>query len=131
MPKVQLMVQAGYGTGRNPATSYRTIDLGRLIMPNEHIREVTITDFEPEEDGSVRASAEHLPVIVVEHINFLVGELLTVTDATARDEAQRKAVKDLVSQTIWQWYEGQGRTDALPLRVRTVVTEALLVDQAV
>lgn len=36
-------------------------------------------------------------------ISRLQGELLTVVDGAFADPEQRKAVKDLVSQTLWRW----------------------------
>lgn len=36
-------------------------------------------------------------------LNDLRGKLLTIVDASFADQQQRKAVKDLVSQTLWQW----------------------------
>lgn len=37
-------------------------------------------------------------------VNDLLGNLLTIVDASFGDPVQRKAVKDLVSQKVWQWY---------------------------
>ncbi len=31
----------------------------------------------------------------------LIGRILTLTDAIAKDEVQRKALKDLVQQSVW------------------------------
>ena len=36
-------------------------------------------------------------------ISQLEGKLLTLVDATSGDATQRKALKDLVRQTIWDW----------------------------
>ena len=33
--------------------------------------------------------------------NDVIGRILTITDAAAQDEVQRKALKDLVTATIW------------------------------
>lgn len=45
-------------------------------------------------------------------VQYLEGRLLTVVDASIADPQQRKAVKDLVSTNIWDWFY-----NALPAKV--------------
>ncbi len=40
-------------------------------------------------------------------VNSLVGEMLTLVDASISDPTQRKAVKDLATQKIWNWWNNQ------------------------
>ena len=37
------------------------------------------------------------------HISELEGKMLTLVDASIPDREQRKALKDLVRQTVWNW----------------------------
>lgn len=46
-------------------------------------------------------------VIFYENINNLVGKLLTLSDAVFSDLDQRKAHKELVTQTLWDWFHAQ------------------------
>jgi hypothetical protein len=54
------------------------------------------------DDGTIGATA--CPINYDEVYN-LKGRLLTLVDATLVDPQQRKAFKDLVWQTLRQWYE--------------------------
>jgi len=36
-------------------------------------------------------------------ISNLVGQLLTITDASFQDKQQREAVKSLIKNTVWDW----------------------------
>lgn len=110
MPKVKLRVVEGFGTNASPyiGGTSRDVEVDLELKDNENIRGVIISDFTPEEDGSVRVSPDELPVIPYEFINHLVGKVLTVSDAAFSDVEQRKAFKDLLTQAIWQWYQGQG-----------------------
>jgi hypothetical protein len=36
-------------------------------------------------------------------VSNLEGQILTIIDASFTDQEQRKAVKDLVKQTVWRW----------------------------
>jgi hypothetical protein len=110
MPKVKLRIVEGFGTERNPYLSEteREVETDVVLKDNEHIRAVIVHNFAPDADGSVRTSPDDLPVIPYEFINKLIGRTLTVADAAFSDPEQRKAFKDLLSQSIWQWYGGQG-----------------------
>jgi hypothetical protein len=45
-------------------------------------------------------------------LSHLVGKLLTYIDATFADQQQRKAHKDILEQTIWDWYNaGSGEAE--------------------
>jgi hypothetical protein len=112
MPKVKLCIVEGFGTNNNPYLSgtERTVETEVTLNPSENIRSVVVYDFEPEEDGGVRVSPDVLPVIPPEFINNLVGKLLTVSDAAFSDPEQRRAFKDLLTQSVWMWYQGQGKT---------------------
>lgn len=49
---------------------------------------------------------EHMEVkyeILSRDISQLEGKILTLIDATAADPTQRKALKDLIRQNIWEW----------------------------
>lgn len=111
MTKVKLRVVEGYGTNQNPyiGGTGREVETDVILKDNEHVRAITLYDFPIEENGSQRASDDVIPVIPYEFINHLVGKVLTVADASFSDPEQRKAVKDLFTQAVWQWYEGQGR----------------------
>jgi len=37
-------------------------------------------------------------------VSGLIGSILTITDAAAQDDVQRKAFKDLITETIWRQY---------------------------
>lgn len=50
-----------------------------------------------EPNERVRASFNHTD------IQYLEGQLLTILDAALVDHVQRKAVKDIVSKTLWNW----------------------------
>ncbi len=36
-------------------------------------------------------------------VGHLEGKLLTIIDASTQDQIQRKALKDIVSVTLWDW----------------------------
>lgn len=113
MSKVKLIVVEGRGTSYSPQIggTDRVIDLKLELPEKENIIGIIRTDFEPEKDGSVRASDDLCPVIPYERVNDLVGKILTLVDATFSDKEQRKAMKDLFTQIPWSWYNGH--SDAL------------------
>ena len=39
----------------------------------------------------------------VGQVNYALGEILTIVDASYGDPVQRKAVKDLVKKSFWGW----------------------------
>ena len=39
--------------------------------------------------------------VISSHKSSLLGRILTIVDASARDEEQRKAIKDLVREAVW------------------------------
>lgn len=41
-------------------------------------------------------------IILREQMNYLLGELLTITDASFSDKEQRKAVVSLIKTTVWR-----------------------------
>lgn len=65
---------------------------------------IVLAEFAPDSDGTKRVSGEFLPVIGVDDMNNLSGKLMTLIDATFVDKEQRKAMKDLFTQTAWGWY---------------------------
>lgn len=89
----------------------RVIDLELRLDESERVAGVIRTDFDPEQDGSRRVSDDVDPVVPFEHINHLVGKLLTIVDASTADKEQRQAQKDLFKQAAWDWYSAHG--DAL------------------
>lgn len=99
MSKIKLVVQ------KRNAFGYGEVTESVLTLQNGHkILGIVETDFEPEEDGSVRSNDGLDPVITVDNINYLVGQLLTLVEAGTADPEQRKAAKDLYKQTVWSWY---------------------------
>ncbi len=107
MSQAKFLVMQGYGTERNPFVygSERLCVDGK-IGANENVRAVIVSDFDPEPDGGRRLGSDVLPVVPLEYTNNLTGRLLTIIDATFSDPEQRKAMKDLFSQSLWSWYSG-------------------------
>lgn len=97
MSKVKLLVRK-----RNSLDGYRIIDAPSLAN-DVKVEAVVRTDFDPEGD-SVQTSDDLDPVIFIENINNLNGQILTIADAAFQDPAQRKAAKDLLQKAIWDWY---------------------------
>ena len=58
------------------------------------------------------------------HIGMLEGRVLTLVDATFGDPEQRKAFKDVIRQTIWEWAIGNNEaTDDEENRVKDTPEE--------
>lgn len=99
MSKVKLIVR-----------SYNSLDFGNVteivqsLAKDQHIVGIIETEFEPEEDGGVRASDGIETVIELSDINNLQGRMLTIAEASCSDPEQRKALKDLIKQEVWSWY---------------------------
>lgn len=110
MSKVKLVICEGYGSNQRPylTEEAKVIDTGIEVPDTHDIVTLIRSDFDKDEDGTVRVSDEVDPVVRHEAINGLVGKLLTLVDATFTDVEQRKAQKDLVMKTCWEWYSGQG-----------------------
>ena len=51
------------------------------------------------------APKEIVRIITVSEFSNLEGRLLTHADASFPDQQQREAVKDLVRQTLWNWFD--------------------------
>lgn len=109
MSKVKLIVCEGYGSERRPwrLGEGKVIDLGIEVPDTHDILAVIRSDFDVDEDGSRRVDDDINPVVRYERINDLVGKLLTLVDSMFSDPKQRKAAKDLFTQTAWSWYSGQ------------------------
>jgi hypothetical protein len=61
-------------------------------------------------EGSPRRSFGCNPII--SGVDNLVGQLLTLADATFTDLNQRKAFKDIVKKTVWGWnMQNENRVD--------------------
>lgn len=104
MSKIKLVIAEGY---TNPVIGETSvIDPVLKVSDTHNIIGVVRTDFDEDADGSKRVSDDLAPVIHTEGINHLVGKLLTLTEAAFSDQEQRKAFKDLVMQTTWDWYYG-------------------------
>jgi hypothetical protein len=111
MSRVKLVITEGYGTYTNPFIGDASvIDLDLKVPDTHNIIGVVRTDFDPGKDGSVRTSDDTAPIVYTAGINHLVGKLLTLADAAFNDQEQRKAFKDLVIQTTWDWYWGNSNT---------------------
>lgn len=99
MSRVQLIV-----------ASYNSLEAGRMVSTDvkienhEYVRGVDIYDFEPEGDTK-RVSSQLDPVLRIEDINRLVGQLLTFIDASISEPIQRQAMKDEIKQKVWNWDE--------------------------
>lgn len=61
---------------------------------------------------------EMIYVFTSYHISRLEGEALTLIDASTSDLVQRKALKDLFRQMIWEWATGSNREAAYELKLR-------------
>lgn len=61
-------------------------------MKNNEIRAVDVRD-----DSITRVKIE------VSELSNLEGRMLTIVDASISDPVQRKAMKDIVSQSVWTW----------------------------
>lgn len=108
MSKVKLITQEGYGSNSRPYQGdAKVIDLNIEVPDTYDIIGLIRTEFDAETDGGVRVSDELTPAIRHERINYLVGKLLTMIDATFTDAEQRKAMKDLFMKICWDWYEGE------------------------
>lgn len=117
MSKVKLVIAEGYGSEARPYLGNEKVIDPDLKVPDTHsIIGVFRTEFDPHEDGSVQVSDDLLPLIHNQSINTLVGRLLTLTDAAFSDREQRRAFKDLVTQTTWDWYYQQTQAIVSPWR---------------
>lgn len=103
MSKVKLIVRK-----RNSLSDYRIVDVRYDISNDTKVECIVQTDFDREEDGSVQTSDNLDPVVYIENINNLTGQILTIADASFQDPEQRKAAKDLLSKAIWGWYHAVG-----------------------
>jgi len=112
MSKVKLIVETVNGLSANKVEDIK------LELPDKfRVTGIVRTDFTPESDGSVRASDDIEIVIGTDQINYIVGKLLTLVEATFTDQEQRKATKDLVMQTMWNWYEAMSQANSHAWRV--------------
>jgi hypothetical protein len=101
MSKVKLIIRK-----RNSLDFGEVTDVVLNLQKSDRVIGIVETDFEPEDDGSVRASDGLDPVVTIENINHLMGQVLTLVEASTIDPEQRKAAKDLYKQTVWGWYTG-------------------------
>lgn len=82
------------------------IATGIKLPENTEIIGIVRSDFEPEEGGIIQSSDDIEPVLDLNTINYLTGQILTLVEATIADPDQRKAAKDMFKQTVWGWYTG-------------------------
>lgn len=47
------------------------------------------------------------PALIEEHFRHLEGKLLTLCDATFTNKEQREAFKKLVSNSLWDYFQGE------------------------
>ena len=114
MSQVKLIVHEGYGGKYSAYTGEgAVIDLGIRVPDTHDILAVVRSDFDVEQDGSKRSNDAIDPVVRYEKINNLVGRLVTLVDSMFSDPEQRKAAKDLFTQTTWNWYQAQVNDFAL------------------
>jgi hypothetical protein len=111
MSKVKLVTVEGYGTETNPFISEAiVVDSGLKVPDTYSIIGIIRSDFDEDADGSKRVSDDHAPIIHTTGVNHLVGKLLTLADAAFNDREQRRAFKDLIRETTWDWYWGNSST---------------------
>lgn len=79
-----------------------------------HVTGVVIHDHRTNTDGVRTVSPFIEPVIGVSDVNNLVGKELTFIEATFTDSEQRKAMKDLFTQVIWDWYNDRRENASQP-----------------
>lgn len=58
-------------------------------------------------------------------LDNLVGRLLTYIDATYTDPAQRRAHKDIVKQSVYNWFVDVGNMGFGDSRLEAIVTNAI------
>jgi hypothetical protein len=117
MSKIKLVIAEGYGTDNKPYLGGDSVIDLNLEVPDTHsITGIIRTDFDEDTDGSKRISDDLIPVVSYDRINYLVGKLLTVVDASFSDMEQRKAVKDLIKQIPWDWHNSMTESLVLPWR---------------
>lgn len=102
MTKVAVYIGNRYGSANPSDMDNRNTweETDSEVRNNEVIKGVAFRSSEV-------SPSEVAPVIFVENVNSLVGELLMLNDATFADLDQRKAHKDLMTKTIWNWYHTQ------------------------
>jgi len=119
MSKISLLVVEGYGQQGLPRIpgSEERLDI-EVVVPDTHdISAILRTDHDPDSDGSRVANPLVYPVIRPERVNFLLGNLLTLSDALFGehpDNPQRVARNNLIRNLVWQWYDSQIGTPTRP-----------------
>lgn len=108
MSKVKLIV-----VKRHSLHNAEMRDIKIELPEDTKITGIVRSDFEEAADGTKRDSDDIDLVITWDNINNLVGQLLTLVDATFSDGEQRKAMKDIFMDRVWKWYEA---TDAVNVR---------------
>src|SRR4030081_264432 len=90
MSKVKLIVCEGYGSEQRPYKSAegKVIDLDVRVPDTHDILAVVRSDFDVQEDGSKQSSNTIEPIVRPEHINNLIGNLLTLLDSMFSDPKQ-------------------------------------------
>lgn len=98
MSKVELVVW------KRNELAFGTLVKTNVALPEDvEIRGVVRTDFDTNEQGETRTGDDIALVISMDDVNNLVGKMITLTDAMTNDPEQRKALKDLVTNTVWTW----------------------------
>ena len=59
--------------------------------------------------GADPENIEVLAAVSPYEVSYLEGRLLTVIDASIGDPEQRKALKDIIRQNVWSWYDSSPR----------------------
>lgn len=54
-------------------------------------------------NAGANKAGEVVYILGAHSVGNLEGKILTITDASVSDPEQRKALKDLFRQTIWDW----------------------------
>jgi len=106
MSKVKLIVFEGYGTNYQPYINdnHEVIDLDIRVPESHSIGGIIRTDFDPDKDGSTRVSDDFEQMLTTNKVNNLTGKVLTQIDAMISDPEQRKAMKDIFRDILWNWY---------------------------
>jgi hypothetical protein len=63
----------------------------------------------------------------ISEVNKLIGELLTIADASSPDITQQSSIKSLIKKAVWHWAEGY-HLAATKEQLATIQKNALQVD---
>lgn len=82
--------------------TYRKLEIETPDDGTQRVLAVAVENNSPGEGPKYNSSS---PIVEHYDIDNLVGKLLTYVDATYSDPMQRSAHKDLIRQSVWDWYK--------------------------